>query len=71
MQKQFRAFNVAPKRDGDLSCIRRPPINVANFEVKLITLTMVNNYQFGGLLNEDPNQHLNNFFDVCELVKYN
>ncbi len=46
--RSIRDF-AAPRRVGDLSCIRRPPITTTNFEVKPITMTMLNNIQFGGL----------------------
>ncbi len=62
---------AAPKRVGDLSCIRRPPIDSTNFEIKPITISLLNNVQFGGLANEDPNLHISSFLEVCELFRYN
>ena len=44
--RSIRDF-AAPKRVGDLSCIRRPPITTTNFEVKPITMTMLNNVSLG------------------------
>ena len=67
--RSIRDF-AAPKRVGDLSCIRRPPITTTNFEVKPITMTMLNNVQFGGLPSEDPNLHISSFLEVCDMFKY-
>ena len=53
------------------STIRRPPIQVNNFELKEVTLQMLNNIQFHGLLTENPNAHLTSFIEVCDTVKYN
>ncbi len=62
---------AAPRRVGDLSCIRRPPIESTNFEIKPITISLLNNVQFGGLVNEDPNLHISSFLEVCELFRHN
>ena len=53
------------------SAIRRPPIQANNFELKIVTLQMLQNIQFHGLLIENPNMHLTNFIEVCDTVKYN
>ena len=53
------------------SAIRRPPIQVNNFELKGVTLQMLNNIQFHRLLSENPNAHLISFIEVCDTVKYN
>lgn len=60
VQEQPRTIReyASPRKVGDLSCRRRPPINVANFKAKLITLTVLNNYQFRSLPRDDPNQIL-------------
>lgn len=43
--------------------IQRPAIQANNFEIKSGTIQMIQNYvQFGGLLNDDPNDHLVSFF---------
>ena len=51
--------------------IRRPPIQENNFELKSITLQMLQNILFHGLPNENPNMHLTNFLEVCDTIKYN
>ena len=53
------------------SAIRRPPIQANNFELKLVTLQMLQNILFHGLPNENPNMHLTNFIEVCGTIKYN
>ena len=51
--------------------IRRPTIQVNNFELKSITLQLLQGIQFHGLAHEDPNAHILNFLEVCDTVKYN
>ena len=53
------------------SAIRRPPIQANNFELKLMTLQMLQNIMFHGFPNENPNMHLTNFIEVCNTIKYN
>ena len=51
--------------------IRRPTIQENNFELKSITLQLLQGIQFHGLAHEDPNAHILNFLEVCDTVKYN
>ena len=51
--------------------IRRPAIQENNFELKSVTLQMLQNIMFHGLPNENSNMHLTNFIEVCDTVKYN
>ena len=53
------------------SAIRRPPIQANNFELKIVTLQMLQNIQFHGLPSENPNTRLTNFIEVCNTVNYN
>ena len=53
------------------SVIRRPPIQANNFELKVVTLQLLQGIQFHGLPSEDPNTHLTSFLEVCDNVKYN
>ena len=51
--------------------IRGPPIQANNFELKSVTLQMLQDILFHGFPNENPNMHLTNFIEVCDTVKYN
>ena len=51
--------------------IRRPTIQANNFELKSITLQLLQGIQFHGLAHEDPNAYILNFLEVCDIVKYN
>ena len=51
--------------------IRRPPIQANNFELKSVTVQMLQNILFHGLPHENPNMHLTNFLEVCDTIKYN
>ena len=53
------------------SAIRRPPIQANNFELKLVTLQMLQNIQFHELASENPNTHFTNFIEVYNTTKYN
>ena len=48
--------------------IRRPTIQANNFELKLITLKLIQNIQLMELPNEDHNKHISNFIEVCDTV---
>ena len=51
--------------------IRRPTIQSNNFELKSITLQLLQGAQFTGLPHEDPNANILNFLEVCDTMKYN
>ena len=51
------------------STIRRPPIQANNFELKTVTLHMLQNILFHELPSENPNMHLTNFIEVCDTIK--
>ena len=53
------------------TAIRRPPIQANNFELKSVTLQMLQNIMFHRLSNENPNMHWTNFLEVCNMIKYN
>ena len=53
------------------SVIHRPPIQANNFELKVVTLQLLQGIQFHGLPSEDPNTHLTSFLEVCNNMKYN
>ena len=53
------------------SATQRLLILANNFKLKTITLQMLQNIQFHGLPSENPNTHLTNFIEVCDMIKYN
>ena len=53
------------------SAIQRPPMQANNFELKGVTLQILNNIQFHRLPSENLNAHLTSFIEVCDTVKYN
>ncbi|KAG9444829.1 hypothetical protein H6P81_016169 [Aristolochia fimbriata] len=49
-----------------------PTIQANNFDIKPQIISMLqNHYQFSGLANEDPNEHLQRFLDLCATFKCN
>ena len=55
---------------GSRSSIVRPPITALNFELKPSFIQMIQqSAQFSGLADEDPNAHLENFLEVCDMLK--
>ena len=53
------------------TAIRRPLIQANNFELKSVSLQMLQNILFHGLPNENPNMHLTNFLEVYDTIKHN
>ena len=51
--------------------IRRPTMQANNFELKSITLQLLQGVQFTRLPHEDPKAYILNFLEVCDTVKYN
>ena len=51
--------------------IRRLAIQVNNFKLKSITLQLQQGIQFHRLVHENPNAHILNFLEVCDIMKYN
>ncbi|KAK5772495.1 hypothetical protein PVK06_048784 [Gossypium arboreum] len=61
-----------PTLTGAESSIVRPTIVGNNFEMKLNTIQMIQQFvQFDGLQDEDPNTHLANFLEVYNTFKIN
>ncbi|KAH7677061.1 Retrotransposon gag domain-containing protein [Dioscorea alata] len=57
---------------GTQSSIVRPPITAMNFELKPSFIQMLQqSAQFNGLADEDPNSHIENFLEVCDMLKIN
>ncbi|KAI4300037.1 hypothetical protein L6164_033456 [Bauhinia variegata] len=66
----LRTFAV-PKIQNAMSSIRSPVVEANNFEIKPVVIQMVQNNQFSGAPNEDPNLHLSTFLEICDTFKYN
>ncbi|XP_074293573.1 uncharacterized protein LOC141620659 [Silene latifolia] len=61
---------MAPKHIVNPS-IQRPRIQANNFEIKNALLNLVQDNQFGGGPLENPNDHLNEFLENCDMYKSN
>ena len=70
-QKNLREYAM-PKVDRISSSIQRPIVQANNFEIKPAIIQMIQtSVQFGGFSNDDPNQHLSNFLEICNTFRYN
>ena len=68
--KKIREYSN-PSADGFGSSIVRPPVEANSFELKPSMIQMIQHRtQFAGLPNEDPNQHISDFIELCDTVKY-
>ena len=67
--RALRDYALPPARNP--SVISRPVIQANNFELKLITLQLIQNIQFMELPKKDHNTHIFYFLEVCDTVKYN
>ncbi|XP_074270822.1 uncharacterized protein LOC141594725 [Silene latifolia] len=61
---------MAPKHIVN-SSVQRPRIQANNFEIKNALLNLVQDNQFWGGPLENPNDHLNDFLDNCDMYKMN
>ncbi|XP_074277757.1 uncharacterized protein LOC141601381 [Silene latifolia] len=61
---------MAPKHIVNPS-IQKPRIQANNFEIKNALLNLVQDNQFGGGPLENPNDHLNDFLENCDMYKSN
>ena len=55
----------------EYSAVRQRAIEANNFELKPALITMVQQHQFTGHLNEDPNEHMGRFMRRANTVKLN
>ncbi|KAG9450268.1 hypothetical protein H6P81_010233 [Aristolochia fimbriata] len=63
---------VTQSPNTNRTSIITPSIQANNFDFKPQLLLMLEtHYQFSGLANEDPNDHLERFLDLCATFKYN
>ena len=69
-QRLLRDYAI-PNADGAGSSILRPPVNANNFELKPGLIHMVQQEQFGGRDDENPNAHLAKFNLICDTIKLN
>ena len=70
-QRALRDY-ATPRINELQSSITRPAIAANSFEIKPGTIQMVqNSVQFGGMANDDPNEHLMSFIEICETFKFN
>ena len=53
------------------SSITRPTVEVNNFELRPTLISIVQQFQFGSSLMEDPNLHFSIFLEVCDTLKLN
>ncbi|KAH7653082.1 hypothetical protein IHE45_19G059600 [Dioscorea alata] len=71
-QQRMLSDFARPTVMGTQSSIVRPPITVNNFELKpSFTQMLQQSAQFNGLADEDPNNHRENFLEVCDMLKIN
>ena len=63
---------LAPTLDECTSSTVRPLVKANNFELKTWLIQFIQNYyQFSGLPNENLNEHLSTFLEICDTVKMN
>ncbi|KAG9458115.1 hypothetical protein H6P81_002623 [Aristolochia fimbriata] len=63
---------VTQSPNTNRTSIITPTILANNFDLKPQLIVMLQTlYQFSGLANEDPNDHLERFLDLCATFKYN
>ncbi|KAG9442620.1 hypothetical protein H6P81_018474 [Aristolochia fimbriata] len=61
---------VQSNPNAQRSAIVRPE-DPSNFEMKPQMLSIIqNNYHFGGLSNEDPNEHIEKFLKICDTFRF-
>ncbi|KAK8954476.1 hypothetical protein KSP39_PZI002181 [Platanthera zijinensis] len=71
-QQRTMSYYARPNLEGTQSSIVRPTIANNNFEIKSSIIQMVQqSVTFDGLPDEDPNQHLSNFLEICDTFKIN
>ena len=51
--------------------MRQPSIDANNFKLKPALITMVQQHQYNGHTNEDPNEHMGRFMRMANVVKLN
>ena len=70
MDRPLYEYN-RPKLNNVQSSIRRPPIQVEDFEIEHAFILMIqNSLQFSGLSTENPNDHIIQFLELCDTFKH-
>ena len=62
---------TSPNMEGCGSSIVPPTVPANNFEIKPALIQLIRAEQFGGMEEEDPNQHIHNFLQICGTIKMN
>ncbi|KAL0448385.1 UNVERIFIED_CONTAM: hypothetical protein Slati_1394900, partial [Sesamum latifolium] len=61
-----------PTVDGTISSIVKPSVETNNFKIKPSIIQIIrSSVQFYGLPDEDPNKHLMNFLEICDIFRFN
>ncbi|XP_048499890.2 uncharacterized protein LOC125497367 [Beta vulgaris subsp. vulgaris] len=68
--KSLRDFAIS-NASGAASSIVRPTIAANNFELSPALIRVIQQDQFSGLDNEDPNDHITTFLEKCDTLKLN
>ncbi|XP_010667902.1 uncharacterized protein LOC104884899 [Beta vulgaris subsp. vulgaris] len=69
-EKPLRDYAM-PNASGAPSSIVRPTISANNFELRPPLIQIIQQDQFSGLDNEDPNEHITTFLFKCDIAKLN
>ena len=60
---------IRPQLQNFQSSIVEPDVNTRNFELKPSLVQMIQQSQFGGGINENPNVHIVKFLQLCSTLK--
>ncbi|KAK0575359.1 hypothetical protein LWI29_037893 [Acer saccharum] len=70
-ERTLRDYTM-PRVEMNQSSIRQPTIAANSFEIKPSIIQMIGiTCMFNGLVNDDPNLHLQKFNEICDTFKYN
>ena len=60
-----------PSIRNEYSIVWQPPIEANNFELKPAYITMVQQHQYTGHPNDNPNEHVGRFLRMANTLKLN
>ncbi|GAV81001.1 hypothetical protein CFOL_v3_24460, partial [Cephalotus follicularis] len=66
-QRRPLSEHFTPRAYTTASCIRVPPVQAAQYEIKYNIIQMLPS--FYGLANEEPYKHLDEFIEICSTFK--